>query len=95
MGFMDERTKQAQEEGKNTHSRSTHVTANNIKNTQGNQQTIARIHMRYFKYQRHLILVVVGGSSYETIELILFILGSWLVLVLDSFLFLMLAPAET
>jgi hypothetical protein len=34
---------QAQAQGNNTHSRNTQTTANNIENTQGNQQTIAII----------------------------------------------------
>jgi hypothetical protein len=51
-------------------------------------------HTRYFKYQRRLILAVVGSSSYETNELILFILGSWLVIVVDSFICLTLTSVE-
>jgi hypothetical protein len=50
--------------------------------------------MRYFKYQQRLILAVVGSSSYETNEPILFILESWLVIVVDSFICLTFASVE-
>jgi hypothetical protein len=78
---------------------------NTIKNTKDNCITLSRTHKtnnnnfrnhtRYFKYQRRLILTVVGRSSYETNELILFILGVRLVIVVDSFIFLTFASSET
>jgi hypothetical protein len=77
--------KQAQEQGKNTHSRNTQdILKATISNTRGTSGTKER-----------LILVVLGGSSNKAIELVLLILGARLVIVVDSFIFLTFALAET
>jgi hypothetical protein len=73
--------KQAQAQGSSTHSRNTHKQPSN-----NHIQ-----HRRYFRYQERLLLAVFGGSSTKTIELILFILGSWLVIDVDAFFLLSLA----
>jgi hypothetical protein len=69
-------------------------------------QTIPRTHKAINRQlqESHVVLQVPttpntcgswGGSSYEKIELILFILGSWLVIVVYSFIYLLLASVET
>jgi hypothetical protein len=76
--------KQAQAQGSSTHSRNTHKQPSN-----NHIQ-----HRRYLRYQERLILTVFVGSSTKTIELILFILGSWLVIDVDAFFLLTLAFVE-
>jgi hypothetical protein len=93
--FKAERPKQAHAQGNNTHSRNTQSYCKQYPEHTWQSTNNCKNHTRYFKYQRCLILALVGGSSYETIELILFILGSWLVLAVDSFIFWLLASGET
>jgi hypothetical protein len=58
------------------------------RNTKGNLQAIISSTGGTSSTKERLIHMVFGGSSYEKIELILFILGSWLVIVVDVFILL-------